>query len=502
MTALLRGGPPERAARPRTAGSQVTRQLRRLPRHWLAAMLLTAGLALRILVMLAYRPALFFIDSARYLYSAQGNDPAGYRVPLRGILLVGNLQTVVAVQHLLGLAMAVALYAVLVRRGTARWLAAIAIAPVLLDAYQLQMEQTIMPDVWFEALIVAGLAALLWKPVLSTGSCVAGGIILGSCATVRQVGEILVVPAVIFVIAAAGGWRQAIRKSIAVCIAFAVPILAYCTVSYAVTGHFWLAHAGVTTTYGRMAAAADCAALRLTQQEQPLCPTPSQRALGPDGLEHSPQSPLRPYYASLQHANASRLVSGFDTAVLTQQPLRVLAGIAGDAARLFAVTRSTSPGDTPVSRWQFQAYYPAFAPHATRAEIRGFIAQFGGGQPAVSRPLATVLRSYQLDGGYTPGPLLLLATVAGMTGSAAVLRRDDGAGRRQLAAACLLFTATAAAVLLVSDAFEFSWRYQLPALVLLPAAGALGLSVLGRLARRRIGGSAAGPAAAPDSAGP
>ena len=37
----------------------------------------------------------------------------------------------------------------------------------------------------------------------------------------------------------------------------------------------------------------------------------------------------------------------------------------------------------------------------------------------------------------------------------------------------------AAAVLLVSsDAFEFSWRYQLPAVVLLPLAGALGMTAL------------------------
>ena len=44
------------------------------------------------------------------------------------------------------------------------WLAALAAAPVLLDGYELQIEQTIMPDVWFEACIVAGLALLLWRP--------------------------------------------------------------------------------------------------------------------------------------------------------------------------------------------------------------------------------------------------------------------------------------------------------------------------------------------------
>jgi len=136
-----------------------------LRRHWLAAALLLAGLVLRIITQLAYRPALLYIDTVKYLYSAwPGTDPVGYKLPLRFILIFGNLNAVTVVQHLLGLAMAVTLYLVLLRRGCPRWLAALAIAPVLLDAYQLQMEQTIMPDVWFEALIVTGLAALLWRP--------------------------------------------------------------------------------------------------------------------------------------------------------------------------------------------------------------------------------------------------------------------------------------------------------------------------------------------------
>ena len=33
-------------------------------------------------------------------------------------------------------------------------------------------------------------------------------------------------------------------------------------------------------------------------------------------------------------------------------------------------------------------------------------------------------------------------------------------------------------LLVSSDAFEFSWRYQLPAVVMLPLAGALGLTAL------------------------
>src|SRR5262245_65154535 len=135
-----------------------------LRRHWLAAALLAAGLVLRVLAQLAYRPALFYIDTTRYLYDAQGMDPVGYKGPLRAILLLANFNAVAAVQHLLGLAMAVAIYLLLLRRGVSRWLAALAIAPVLLDAYQLQQEQAVMPGTWFAALIVAGLAILLWQP--------------------------------------------------------------------------------------------------------------------------------------------------------------------------------------------------------------------------------------------------------------------------------------------------------------------------------------------------
>jgi hypothetical protein len=47
-----------------------------------------------------------------------------------------------------------------------------------------------------------------------------------------------------------------------------------------------------------------------------------------------------------------------------------------------------------------------------------------------------------------------------------------------MASACLLATSTAAAILVVSDTYEFSWRYQLPAMVLLPLAGVLGITAI------------------------
>jgi hypothetical protein len=293
------------------------------------------------------------------------------------------------------------------------------------------------------------------------------------------VGESLLLPAVIYLLAAGGGWRHAIGKAAALCGAFALPILAYCAVSYLAAGQFFLSHTGVTSGYGRLAAAADCATLQLPSAERAMCPTKAQQANGPDWLEYSPDSPVQPYYAHLPRAQTDSLISDFNHRVLTQQPLRVLGSYARDVLKLFAPARGQSPGDTPVYRWRFQTTFPYFPPHSSKQAVSNEISRYGGSAPTVWQPVAAFLRSYQLDGGYTPGPLFALCALAGLAGSViALLRRRADATTRQLARGCLLCFTSAAAVLLVSDAFEFSWRYQLPALVTLVPAGALGIAVI------------------------
>ena len=83
-------------------------------------------------------------------------------------------------------------------------MAALATAPVLLDAYQLQLESTIMPDVLFETLITAGLVLLLWRRTASARLVAAGALVLGTAATVREIGAVLVVPVVVFAAACPG----------------------------------------------------------------------------------------------------------------------------------------------------------------------------------------------------------------------------------------------------------------------------------------------------------
>ena len=207
------------------------------------------------------------------------------------------------IQHLLGLAMAVALYAVLLRRGAGRWLAALAVAPVLLDAYQIQMEQTIMPDVWFEAMIVAALAVLLWRPVVSVPFAVAAGLVLGSSATIKQLGELLVLPAVVYLLVAGG--RRAITSTgrPGGGLRAADPVL----LRHLLRPHRALLAGPPPAQLGRLAAAADCATLKLPAAVRPLCPTPAEQALGPDWLEHSGQSPL--FRAAVPPGTRGRLIA-------------------------------------------------------------------------------------------------------------------------------------------------------------------------------------------------
>jgi hypothetical protein len=437
----------------------------------------------------AYRPALLYIDSAKYLQGPGGTAPQGYRALLRLLDPVGGFALVAAVQHLFGVGMAVALYAVLRRRGARRWVAALATAPVLLDAYQLQLESTIMPDVLFETLIAAGLVLLLWRRTASARLVAAGALLLGTAATVREIGAVLVVPVVVFAActsaaaaagtctsaaAAAGGKgtrRRAGRAALAAgC--FAVPVLGHMTGMFVAGGHFGLGSNGPGPEYGRAAAAADCTTLVVPADERALCPSPAQTlALGGiDGLLHSPASPSHTVPLP-PGVTRGQLLDRFSLAVVRQQPVRVAWSALRDSVRLFALTRDGNPQVTPITRWQFQTSYPVYPRRYSIAFFARLAEQNNSGGDLVAvRPAAGILRSYQLGGGFTPGPLYAVFLGLGVLGA---LRRRSG-----LAGACALVTLAAVVLLVSSDAFEFSWRYQLPAVVMLPLVGALGLTAL------------------------
>jgi hypothetical protein len=500
-----------------------------LRKHWLLGLLLAAGLVLRAAAQVGYEPALLFIDSKKYIFGTDfvntdwgSFDPLGYTLfLLRPVMEFADLAFVALVQHVLGMAMAVALYVLMLRRGVARWLAALAVAPVLLDAYQLNAEQTIMPDVLFEVLLVAGIVLLLWQRRPALGLIILAGLALGASAPVRQVGEVLIVPALVYVLAASRGWRTRLLNGAVLAFCFVLPVVGYMGYSAVVLHYgFELSNMGDAYLYGRTAHAVDCATLKIPADERPLCPSPSVSAtLGVDGLVNNADAPRVLYQpVNIQLGlliNTLPLQKQFAYSVLEQQPWRVAGDIAKDSVKIFALTRNTQEGDTPISRWQFQTSYPYFNPGITHygpnSASNVFIKAGGGGYARVNLTAATALRDYQLDGGYTPGPVFGLGLLAGLAGIFTYRRRrtpstpstpstpgapgaPGSAESQALALACLLITGSGVAVLLGADLYEFSWRYQLPALITLPIAGALGATAVVRYVRARRQGAGAQPA--------
>jgi hypothetical protein len=469
---------PEESARGGWAGR--TRQL--LRRHWGFAAVLAAGIALRIASLLAYWPALLYVDSAKYLAGADEADPIGYRLLLIPLHRLGGLGLVAVVQHLIGLGIGIALYVLLIRYGVSRWLAVIAAAPVLLDAYQLQMEQMILPDLMFEGMIALAIIVLVWSRRPSLLMIIIGGAVFGGAVDVRQVGEILIIPLVVFAFLATRGWRHRIIRAVVAAIAFAVPVLGYMTLNADVTGHFALTTNPPTLLYGRAAYSADCKTLVLPAYERVLCPTPAMIAEvgGIDGLIHDYRAPGATYTPP-KGMTTGQVESNFAKRVIRQQPVRFGMSVTRDAVRLFALTRDGVPvAETPISRWQFQPKFPTYGHGIVLTTIK----KYEGHVPVGSRPLQHSLRTYQLHGGFTPGPLYLVALLCGVVGTGLALSRRSAVDHT-LALMCLLMTVTALTVLGLSDVFEYSWRYQLPAAVTIVPAGAVGAALIAAWLRGR-----------------
>src|SRR5690242_16461669 len=120
------------------------------------AVLLAAGVALRVLLMADYRPAVLAnADSARYMHFALEppgvlNDPfgpTGYSFFLRVAHWISpHIGFTIVVQHLLGIAAALLLYGTARRLGAPRWPALIAPAVLLLSGDQAYVEHTILTE--------------------------------------------------------------------------------------------------------------------------------------------------------------------------------------------------------------------------------------------------------------------------------------------------------------------------------------------------------------------
>ncbi|MEU6645258.1 glycosyltransferase family 2 protein [Saccharomonospora sp. NPDC046836] len=469
-----------------------------LRRHWLLLLLLAAGITLRVLTWLAYQPALLYIDTFRYLDNLEqlrptDLNPLGYTVVLKGLLQLGGLGFVAAVQHIVGVLMALALYALTLRYTSRTWLAAIVAAPVLLDAYQLQIEENLMSEVWFQALFVGFLWVLLSRGEPRWQRAALAGLLLAAAVVTRTIGITLIVPMVAYLILAGGawrsraGWKRIAVRGVAGLATFAIALGSYSGYYWSQAGEWGLTGAQGNVFYGRTATVADCSKLPTGDPGLLIfCPPePRDQRLGVDYYTHFRYGdPNWPYVPLPDGRTKPELANEFAMTVIRNQPVDFALAILGDFGKNFAPVKTTSLNDVPAERWQFQISYPF---HDIGEEaVQNYNATtlaYDGVLPSTNVELASFLRDYQLNGGYTWGPALALAALLGILGALGV-----GKARRSgLRAAALLATGSGLIILLGSAAFEFSWRYQLPVLVLLPLGGVLGVAAMFGLGKRNPG---------------
>lgn len=439
--------------------------------HKLFTGLLAAGLVLRIVTFFAYRPALVYYDSTRYLDTmrdlAPGQvRPAGYPIFLWILPTGWELAVVPAVQHGLGLAIAVALYAVLIRLGVRRSWSAIATAPVLLDAYQLNIQQYILTEALFETLLVAGCVLILWRRPPGPAAAALAGFAIAGAALVRGNALVAIAPLFLALLLLRPPWRSVA----ALVVAFAVPLAAYAAWYQSEHGDYALSGYGGRFLYARVAPFADCNRFEVPAEERVLCPAgePGERPNVETFMWSRSRSPVY----RVEPERRVELAGSFARRTIRHQPFDYAEAVLSDFVYGFSPVKGQREGDLPVERWRFQTYFPMFREPDTSEILRAD----GYERGQVARPLARFLRTYQRVG-HTPGPLLALALLLGAA-AAVGIGRARGSGVRTAAFA---FTGVALAIAISSVAVsQFSWRYQLPLLVLAPPAGAIGATALAR----------------------
>jgi hypothetical protein len=449
-------------------------------RHRLFSALLAVAAALRVLAAVSYRPALLFYgDSLSYLANAshlvpETIRPAGYPAFLRAVLVAHDLAIVPAIQHVLGLVTGGLVYALVRRLGPGPVAGSIAAAPVLLDAYELNIEQHVLSEALFILLVVLALVLLLWHERPSPSTCAAAGALLAAAALTRSVGLVLIVPAAAFALS-----RGGLLRTLALAAAFAAPLAGYATWSSTVPHEsFALTDHDGYFLYGRVADFASCSGLRLAPAERRVLCDPRPPAERPGPNDYVWHKWFHHHYAGFPRKPARRnaLLQSFALGVIRHQPLAYAETVLGDMAHYAAFGRSTGPRDESITQWQFHITREQLP--RTRARVVREARRWGG---AVGGwlPGERVLIDYQRVA-YTPGPLLALAVLLAL---AATATGGAGGGRRVRAETLTLAAAGVALPLGAAMTSMFDFRYLLPALPLLPAAGVLGAAALAARAR-------------------
>ncbi|MEV7007161.1 hypothetical protein [Streptosporangium sp. NPDC051022] len=482
----------------------ITRVWTLLGRHRLFVAAVALAFLLRVVTMLGYGPALWFNDSFGYVSGAINPDrpnalrPNGYSFWLLLLRPLHSFTVVVFTQHLMGLGIAVLIYALLRRRfGLPGWGATLATLPVLFDAYQIQLEHLVMSDAMFILLVVGIVVLVLWHREMSWRLGAVIGLLLAFTALTRSIGLPILALVVAYMLVKRTGWRP-ITAMVTAC---AVPVIGYMAWFASAYGNFAMTNSDGAILYMRTALFADCKAMKIDPRKELelalLCISapPSERHFSgqkylwwaqPGQRFHAfgPDTTFTP--------DINRAAGDFAKRAILAQPLDYLAVMAGDFFRAFRWDRPQFPDANTYRQYEFLpegkvlpnwSSYRGTSDHDAQlydpglptAQIRGKPGVIG---TQVHDPWAKFMQGYQQTirlPGIVVGVLLLI----GLAGVVVRWRRLGGPVLLPWLGAFGLILAPAATA-------EFDYRYVLPAVPLACLAAAITL----RRGFTRPGGSA------------
>ncbi len=396
-----------------------------LREHRLFCSLLAIGGLIRLIAILAYPPALYTADSIGYLQVAIERfpyqiRPDGYSFFLDLLLAFHSISLVTALQHSMGLAMGIGVYALLRHRyELPTWAAALAAAPALLSAYAIQTEHYVLSDTLFAALVVLALVLVLWRPAPSLKTCAVAGLLLGIGALVRSQGLPLLIPFAIYLLTQFN--RRAIVGVVLVVAMFGAPLAAYAYWFDKDNGTFNLTSSTGEFLYGRVATFADCSIIKPPADERFLClnmPLSKRQGQG-TYFVWSSQSPLMHGPAPEFSNEVNTLSTSFAIRAIEAQPGAYLQAVWQSTAIAFEWRRP----NTPEGQSQLYYLFPSYTPTSVRTLVAGCTAScygtsytYNGHKDPSTRlvgPFARWIQTYQRYA-VVPGPLVGLIVLAGM----------------------------------------------------------------------------------------
>jgi hypothetical protein len=504
--------PPVGERRDRLAGSVLG--------HWQFGLVILAALVLRVIVVLGYPPILWFDDSYNYIQDAVTHvpdevRPNGYPFFLEFLRPLHSDYSIGLLQAAMGLAMGVAIYALLRHRGLPWWGATLPALPVLFDSYELHLEHQIAADILFAFLVVIAMVILCWTDKPSVPVSALAGLLIGYATLVRSVGEPLLILFAVGMLIRRVGWRPLA----AMVAAGIVPIGGYMLWFHNTYGRYALSESSGSFLYSRVSTFAECQKIKnLPADVSYLCdPNPPQYRMpageyiwADNDLPINGHTTYTPLYEKFNKdpdplqrftVTVNSQAKTFAEHAIEAQPVTYLRVVIKDILHTFGWNRQPDPtgnyanGNGPT--FQFvstaamnnQVPWYALPSHLAGTPPRDFcdascqktdvssretliaerdFAGTGLGRTTARAPWSTFLQDYQRIL-YLRGPLLLVIVLIGAAGVVTRWRRWGGV-------ALLPWLVGALLIVLPPMTAGFSYRYILAAAPMACLAAGLGFA--------------------------